>query len=38
MLKLPCKINLPQIPKQPRQLTVLTMPDDALRLCAARLH
>jgi len=38
MLNLHHKINLPYIPNQPRQLKVLTIPDIALRLRAARLH
>jgi len=33
------KISLPKSPNQPRQRTVLTLPDNnVLRLCAVRLH
>jgi len=35
MVSLHYEINLPQIPEQPRKLTVLTMPENALCLCAA---
>jgi len=38
MANLQYKINLSQIPNQPRELIVLTMPGKALRLCAVGLH
>jgi len=38
MLILDCKINLPKSRNQPRQRVALTLPDNVLHLCAARLH
>jgi len=38
MLKLRYKTTFPTNPNESRQLTVLTMPDSALCLCAARLY
>jgi len=32
------EISIPQIPDQPTQIPVLTMHDNALHLCAARIH
>jgi len=37
MLILRCKTSFPKNANKSRQLTVLTMPDSGLRLCAARL-
>jgi len=37
MLNIHCKIDLSQIPNQPKPL-LLTMPDNPLPYCAARLH
>jgi len=38
MLNLHGKISFSKNPNQPRQLTVLTVLDSALGLCAARLY
>ena len=38
MLNLRYKTSFPKDPNQSRQLTVLTIPDCALCLCAARLY
>jgi len=38
MLKLRYKTSFPKNPNQSTQLTVLAMPNTALRLCAARLY
>jgi len=38
MVNLRCEISFPKNPNQSRQLTVLTVPDSALRLCAAGLY
>jgi len=38
MLNFRYETSFPKNPNQRRQLAVLTMPDSALRLCAARLY